>query len=586
MDNHSVAAESFQTPVPLPRWNHVGANDKNSAEKGSDLDKSWNCFGVVHVHLLSAQRLPCPVGSSVSATVSLLPWRGKVRTSHTVAFSITVEHGVCVAWDPTDNQGVCSMVHAWNSEDSPVPDIKIDLNFSPLGFGFFEFKMASLTLPCEVLLKSPYKWKRQWCQTEQDAAAKRDATGLGPILIQLEAIFIPGPANINNPLPDPNVLENRIGYVDKEENTAVSRMSDEDGTSIDSDINGIIDESMMDTFEGQSTADMEDCFVNKAQHEETPDSIDLTSMETPKPPCSEPESPQISAMIESDSVEKDQVSNQEEQLNLSEATTAAELLSYLIQTDQEQLDQEQVHSKEQTSISHPTHSNPLTTTPNRSQEGTNLVKSVATPGPILDQEQVQLEQIDLPPQTRNSNSKPSGEVPAAHNSSIGGEELLKSATATGHISDQEQIQPEQLDLPISDSKPSDSVSKQKGPGVTTPRSHNSSQISNQETLKNATEPPIIFNREKGPREQIHAPARVPTLDASKLVSKKKEPDQPRHKTTTKPIPTNSSRGSYHREDTAVSALTGISDAKQSTPVSKKKVPVLVTTPKSSTKAPV
>ena len=130
MDNHSIAAESFQTPVPLPVWNAV-RNDNAHDEKENDTDKPWNCFGVVHVRLLAAQRLPCPVGSSVTATVSLFPLRGKVRTSQTAAFSIAMEHGVCVVWDPTTDKGVCSMVHAWNSEDSPVPDVKIDLNFSP-----------------------------------------------------------------------------------------------------------------------------------------------------------------------------------------------------------------------------------------------------------------------------------------------------------------------------------------------------------------------------------------------------------------------------------------------------------------------
>ena len=131
-------------------------------DDGELFDNSLNCHGVVHVRVLCAQRLPCPVGSSVCATVSLMPWRGRIRTQRTSSFLLSYENGVCVRWDQSTNSGLCSMVHAWSSEDSPTPKIACDLMFSPLGVGLLDFKMCSFEVSCDVLMKKPGVWKSHW----------------------------------------------------------------------------------------------------------------------------------------------------------------------------------------------------------------------------------------------------------------------------------------------------------------------------------------------------------------------------------------------------------------------------------------
>ena len=169
---------------PFPKWNDLG---------GIPFEPSMNCYGVVHVRVLRAQRLPCPVGSTVYAIVSLPPWQGRVKTERTSAFLPSLQHGVCVRWDQPNDGGLVSMINAWSSDDSPVPSIKIDLMFSPLGMGVFEFSMCVLTLSCEVLMQSPGIWREQWCpamvaDTKSDSAITDE--GKVP-LIQVEAMFAP-----------------------------------------------------------------------------------------------------------------------------------------------------------------------------------------------------------------------------------------------------------------------------------------------------------------------------------------------------------------------------------------------------------
>lgn len=184
------STEAFKVPVPIPSW-----------DDDTEFDSSLNCLGVVHVRIIAAQRLPCPVGSSVSASVSLPPWQGRVRTKRTEAFLSSFDHGVCVLWDRTSNDGMCSMINAWNSDESPVPEIKIDLNFSPLGIGLLDFCMTTLVLPCHVIMKSPHQWRQQWCQAETFESKNGNSSGDDFVLIHLEAVFVPGPATPDSPPP-------------------------------------------------------------------------------------------------------------------------------------------------------------------------------------------------------------------------------------------------------------------------------------------------------------------------------------------------------------------------------------------------
>lgn len=197
-ESHNHDSE-LQVPEPLPKWD----NDRKR------FDMSMNCLGVVYVRLIAAQRLPCPVGSSVCASVSLLPWQGKVKTERVLAFlpsSSSFDHGVCVTWDQFSDQGICSMVNAWSSDDSPVPSIRLDLSFSPLGIGIFEFTMCTLDVDCMVIMKTPNIWKRQWFQAKMTDSDTEDSTKLASVLINLEAMFAPGPDK-PDPLPPPGNVE-------------------------------------------------------------------------------------------------------------------------------------------------------------------------------------------------------------------------------------------------------------------------------------------------------------------------------------------------------------------------------------------
>jgi hypothetical protein len=125
-----------------------------------------NCFGVFHVKVLRAQRLSCPVGSSVQAILRLLPWKGKVRVEPR-AISFSWLDRVCVQFPntttTTDNHitPYTSMVHSYSDETSPWPEIQIQLVFSPL-LGMFEFTMATFRIACEPLMRRPGVAKRQW----------------------------------------------------------------------------------------------------------------------------------------------------------------------------------------------------------------------------------------------------------------------------------------------------------------------------------------------------------------------------------------------------------------------------------------
>eukprot|EP00536_Pseudo-nitzschia_multiseries_P006667 jgi/Psemu1/255572/estExt_Genewise1Plus.C_1450049 len=159
---------SFEIKGPLVLWDDddydiVGGGGGGGNTNGygfsfplsSASAAECNTHGVVHVRLLRARNLPCPVGSTVGATVSLPPYNGKVKNIRSKAFvGSTLDHGVC---------NRLSMVNAWNGPDSPVPSIQIDLTFSPLGLGIFDFTMASIQLSSAVLLQRPKVWRTRWC---------------------------------------------------------------------------------------------------------------------------------------------------------------------------------------------------------------------------------------------------------------------------------------------------------------------------------------------------------------------------------------------------------------------------------------
>lgn len=185
-------------------------------------DPSFNCYGVVHVRLLRAQRLPCGNGISVYATLSLPPWKGKIRVPGRIAVDLSEAAGVCIRWDkpwsrnggdglnrqgnvkdeasPLEADGgedSCfhSMVHAYNNEETPVPSILLELSVSTLG-GVFERVLCSVSIPCDNLMKDPSTWSRRWhtatidkeTTSEDPSLQQQDATNP---LVLIEACFEP-----------------------------------------------------------------------------------------------------------------------------------------------------------------------------------------------------------------------------------------------------------------------------------------------------------------------------------------------------------------------------------------------------------
>lgn len=178
----------FDVEFPLPEWNSSQVM----------FHPSMNCFGVVHLRALAAQRLPCPVGSTVQLAVSLLPWNGKVRGDSAVCFG---QNSVCVKWDSLNETSGCSMVHPWNNEDTPVPIIKMELLFKPIKM--LEFSICSLQLSCMPLMTMPGVWKRQWCRATIPSAMQQNESMIDDRtpLILVEAAFFPA-STVDDDNPD------------------------------------------------------------------------------------------------------------------------------------------------------------------------------------------------------------------------------------------------------------------------------------------------------------------------------------------------------------------------------------------------
>lgn len=201
--------------VPLPDWNLSDVS----------FHPSMNCPGVVQVRALAAQKLPCPVGSTVQLAVSLLPWNGKVRGEPAVSFG---KNSVWVKWDALSEAAGCSMVHPWNSQDTPVPTIKMELLFKPMKL--LEFKMCFLELSCKPLLAQPGVWKKQWCQTtvsskEQQQVSLADHT---PLML-VEAAFFPA----SHDEEDEAEKDDEISFLENATSAAPSTRHDE-GSSLKS----------------------------------------------------------------------------------------------------------------------------------------------------------------------------------------------------------------------------------------------------------------------------------------------------------------------------------------------------------------
>jgi len=225
--------DDFDIASPSIAW-----DDDSDYCHTDNASTNSNSHGIVYVRLLRARNLSCPVGSNVGATVSLPPYKGRVKNSLSKAFlGKSIDHGVCVKWgrerrrrnDDNDNcnsnhgntdsffedeegledeDGLLSMVNAWNGPKSPVPSIKIDLTFSPLGLGVFDFTMASIELSSTLLLKRPGVWRTRWCPMNISSSSSQSngdhRHNYNPF-IRIQALFVPSISSESpsKPIKDP-----------------------------------------------------------------------------------------------------------------------------------------------------------------------------------------------------------------------------------------------------------------------------------------------------------------------------------------------------------------------------------------------
>ena len=144
-------------------------------------DPSFNCYGIVHVRVLRAQRLPCSPGTSVVASLALPPWKGKIRIPAQAAFDGPDGADVCIRWDKptkkvtgrgsvvedTDAQHFHSMVHAYNNKETPIPIVSLVLSTSSLG-GVLEKFLCSVAFSCQDIMKNPGVWTSNWHSANLD----------------------------------------------------------------------------------------------------------------------------------------------------------------------------------------------------------------------------------------------------------------------------------------------------------------------------------------------------------------------------------------------------------------------------------
>ena len=192
------------------------------ADNAPKFEPKMNCHGVLHVKLLRVQHLPCSADSSLQAIFSLPPWKGRIRSENVVTYKGPSKAGICARWDKAkkkkynetekdedldpwmdndenegENEMACiSMVHTYNSEDTPVPNISIELKDLAL---MFEREVCSLTLSCEPLMSQPGQFLQRWCSAADTSNATKpktredgESSNLAPVPIFLvEACFEP-----------------------------------------------------------------------------------------------------------------------------------------------------------------------------------------------------------------------------------------------------------------------------------------------------------------------------------------------------------------------------------------------------------
>jgi hypothetical protein len=198
--------EDEETPVNFEAFS-VDASLVSSNQFMGDSDASasttpQNCYGIVHVRVLRAQHLSCPVHSNCSVIYRLHPWKGKVRSSFKVttfaipstATSVPQHHGVCAHWGDPEEIEFSKLVHAYTDPlSSPIPTLQIDLLFCPV-VGWMEFTMCSFRLDCTRLFQEPQQIHSQWYTTASSSDHLAKATSYP--WLQVEAFFEPAVSSV------------------------------------------------------------------------------------------------------------------------------------------------------------------------------------------------------------------------------------------------------------------------------------------------------------------------------------------------------------------------------------------------------
>lgn len=158
---------------------------------------------------------------------SLPPFIGCVKTSRTSSYLSSDSHGVSVEWPSENDDGLCPMINAWNSDESPIPSIKIEIRFSPIGLGLLDFTMCSFNVSCHPLLRNPGKWKTRWfnAETNHQLVASRLEDDSSAPRIHLQAMFAP-----DKPRPTPERTQLQQGIKVSEQDDEEERLTHQDKT--------------------------------------------------------------------------------------------------------------------------------------------------------------------------------------------------------------------------------------------------------------------------------------------------------------------------------------------------------------------
>jgi hypothetical protein len=224
-------------PIILNARHSTWGNDNITSE----LTAATNCHGVFHVRLIKAIRLPDILNTTIvnntydiQAILALPPWKGNIRSSRAKTRT-TVRDAIRVDWHQQEQQTThsYSMVHNFNNEETPIPQLVIDLvlystnnlataaaalllgtTSTTASTSIFETYLCSFTISCLPIMLSPGQYIKRWfvAATSEDepentaqAETKREVDFYKMLepLILLELCFEPSSPFSQHVMPSP-----------------------------------------------------------------------------------------------------------------------------------------------------------------------------------------------------------------------------------------------------------------------------------------------------------------------------------------------------------------------------------------------